>query len=47
MRKLDGKSSFAQTSAMGRVDRVALRPLYDVVVRGGGKLDVGARWALE
>ena len=31
---------------MGRVGRVASRPLYDPVMGGGGKLDKRPRWAL-
>ena len=47
MQKLVGKLNFAQAAVMGRVGRVALRPLYDLVMRGGGKLDKIARWALD
>ena len=32
-------ANLAQTSVMGKVGRVALRPLYDMVKRGGGKLE--------
>ena len=32
---------------MGKVWRVALRPLYDMVMKGGGGIDERARWALE
>ena len=27
--------------------RIALRPLYDVIMRGGGGIDGRARWAIE
>ena len=47
MRNLVGELNFAQTSAMGTVGRAALRPLYDVVMNGGGKLDKRTRWALK
>ena len=47
MQKLVGKLNFAQTAVMGKVGRVALRPLYDLVMRGGGKLDNRTRWALN
>ena len=43
MRKLVGILNFAQTSVVGRVGRVALRPLYDLVMRGGGKADEKGR----
>ena len=39
--------NFERTSVMGRVGRVALRPLYDLAMRGGGKLDIRPRWALS
>ena len=39
MRKLVGILSFTQTSVAGEVGRVALRSLYDLVIRGGGKVD--------
>ena len=32
---------------MGKVGRVALRPLYDLVMTGGGRLDKRTRWALD
>ena len=41
--KLVAKLIFAQTSVMG----AALRPLCGMAMRGGGKLDRGARWPLE
>ena len=47
MRKLVGKLNFAQTSVMGQVGRAALRPPYDMLLRGTGKLDRRARWSLE
>ena len=47
LQKLVGKLNFAQTATMGKVGRVALRPLYDMVMRGGGQLDKRSRWALE
>ena len=47
MRKLVGELNFAQASAKGTESRAALRPLYDVVMRGGGKLDKRARWVLN
>ena len=47
LQKLVGKLNFAQTAVMGKVGRVALRPLYDLVMRGGGKLDRRTRWALN
>ena len=36
MQKLVGKLIFAQTAVMGKVGRVALRPLCDMEMRGGG-----------
>ena len=44
--KLVGRLDFAETSVMGRAERVALRPRYDLVMRGGGKLDTRSEWAL-
>ena len=41
MQKLVGKLNFAQTAVMGKVGRVALRPLYDLVMRGGGSWITG------
>ena len=32
---------------MGKIGRVALRPLYDILMRGEGVIDKRARWALE
>ena len=43
MHKLVGKSNFAQTSVMGKVGRAALRPVYDLLTRGGGKVDKKGR----
>ena len=45
MRKIVVELNFAHASVMGRVERVALRPLYDLVLRRGGMLAAGARWA--
>ena len=39
VRKLAGKLNFDRTAVVDRVGRVALRPLYDFVMRGG------ERWA--
>ena len=38
--------NFSRTAVMGGVGRVVLRPLYDLVMRGGGKLDARSKWAL-
>ena len=45
MQKLVGKLKLAQTAVMGKVGRVALRPLYDMLIRGGRLIDEGPRWA--
>ena len=45
--KLVGELNFAPTAIMRRVGRVARRPLSDLVMRGGGRIDKGARWILE
>ena len=42
-RKLVGKLDFAQMSVMEKVDGVALRPLYEMEMRGGGTLHKRAR----
>ena len=47
LQKLVGKLNFAQTATMGKVGRVALRPLYDMIMRGGGQLDKRSSWALN
>ena len=47
MQTLVGKLNFAQTAVTGSLGRLALRPLYDLVMRGGGVLDKRARWALD
>ena len=47
MQKLVGKLNFAHTAVMGEVGRVALRPLYDMVMRGGGALGKRTSWAFE
>lgn len=41
VRKLAGKLNFDRTAVEGRAGRVALKPLYDFVMRGGRE------WALE
>ena len=38
-----GALNFAQSSVMRKVGRVALRPLYGLVARGGGEVDNMAR----
>ena len=46
MQKLVGKLNFAQTAMTGWVGLVALRPLSDFVMRGGGNwtLEPGGHW---
>ena len=44
--KTTGELNFAQTTVAGRVGRVALRPLYDLVMGGGSELDFRATKAL-
>ena len=46
-REVVGALNFAQSSVMRKVGRVALRPLYGLVAKGGGKVDKMARGALE
>lgn len=46
MQRLVGKLNFAQSAAMGRVGRVPLWPLYDFVMRSGGRVGPSTRWAL-
>ena len=46
MRKLAWGLHFSHTSVIGRAGRVALRPLDDLAMRGGGKLDTRPKWAL-
>ena len=42
-----GKFYFAQTSVMGTVGRVALRPSFDSAMRWGGKVGPRAIWSLN
>ena len=45
MRKIVAELNFAQASVTDRVERVALRPLYDLVLRRGDMLAARVRWA--
>ena len=38
MQKAAGKLRFAQTMAMGRFGKAAMRPLYELIAQGGGPL---------
>ena len=43
MRKLAGEINFAQTSFKGGVGRVAPRPLYDILMKGGRRIGERSR----
>ena len=47
LQRLVGKLNFAQTSTMGKTGRVAMRPVFALVMRGGGQRNERSRWALK
>ena len=38
LQKLAGRLRFTQAAAMGKFGRAALRPIYELIAKGGGKL---------
>ena len=47
VQKLAGKLCFAQTMVMGRFGKAALRPIYEMISRGGGSSTIAFRICLE
>ena len=47
MQRLVGRHNFAQSDVLGRIGWLALRPQFDLVMRGGGKLDSRSRSLLS
>ena len=45
--KLVRKLITAQTSLVEKIGRAALRQLYDLITKGGGRIGKRSRWALE
>ena len=47
MQEMVGELNFAQTAVICRLGRVAVRPLFDFVPRGGAKVGPQTGWALD
>ena len=47
LQKLAGKLRFTQTAIMGRFGRAALRPVYELISKGGGTLSRSLRQCLR
>ena len=47
LQKLAGKLRFAQAAAMGRHDKAALKPTYDLIAAGGGQFPTTVKHSIK